>query len=137
MFEISKTDNKLEISFSAALKNIDKAAEETKSFLVMINKKEHTFNTVLVMREGLINAVIHGNKCDENKTVMYKLIFENQYLKMNISDEGNGFDWKKMFEKEADSTADCGRGLFIMKTYSSFMEYNQIGNQLLLSLKLI
>jgi len=137
MFDIVKNDNGLDLSFSAVLANIDRAAEETKKFLISINKKEHTFNTVLVMREALINAVIHGNKCNENKIVKYSLNYENKYLRMSISDEGCGFDWKATFERESDSTADCGRGLFIMKTYTSYIEYNEKGNKLLLKLKII
>ena len=137
MFDISKTLNNLEITFTPVLENIDKAAEETKSFLIDLDKKQHAFNVVLVIREGLINAVMHGNKCDKNKKVIYSIKYNKPDLLIKIEDQGSGFDWKECMVRKNDSTKDCGRGLVIMQKYAISAQYNDIGNKLLLKMNVL
>jgi len=133
----TKTQNSsLNITFSSSLDNIDEAAENTKKFLITHNKGDYVFNAILVMREGLSNAVIHGNQYDENKVVTYYCKLDNHDLIFEITDQGNGFDWKKELKKQQDTTAICGRGLYIMNIYSKSMTYNSIGNHLMLKLNL-
>jgi anti-sigma regulatory factor (Ser/Thr protein kinase) len=54
----------LDIALSATLENVDRAGEETKRFLESGGMGSCFFETVLVMREALTNAVIHGSGSD-------------------------------------------------------------------------
>ncbi|CAN2041489.1 hypothetical protein GMMP15_490030 [Candidatus Magnetomoraceae bacterium gMMP-15] len=130
MFKVYKNKNKLKISFSSMLKNIDDAAEETKKFLSECGHEKHEFNIILVMREALINATIHGNKHDEKKLVTYSLQYHNNKFSMKITDQGNGFDWQSILKKKSDINSENGRGLLIIKKYTKYFEYNKKGNKL-------
>ena len=132
MFDVSQRLNSIDLSFSATLENIDKAAKETKSFLRKIGIENQCFNFILCMREALTNAVIHG--CGKNcqKTVAYNLRIEGDYLIMEVKDNGRGFDWQAWLHKDPLPMNDSGRGLSIMKNYFPIIRYNEKGNRLIL-----
>jgi len=137
MFEMTKTDKKLAISFSSVLENIDIAADKTKQFLYEHNFKKQAFAILLILRESLINAVTHGNNSDENKLVKYELKLENNEIVIKVKDKGEGFDWKLRQKKEPDTRADSGRGMNIMSNYGKCLQYNEKGNCMEVSIKLI
>ncbi|OEU71873.1 MAG: hypothetical protein BA864_11085 [Desulfuromonadales bacterium C00003093] len=132
MFHISQKLNSIDLSFSATLENIDKAAKETKSFLRKIGIENQDFNIILCLREALTNSVIHG--CGKNcqKTVTCNLRIEGDYLIMEVEDNGRGFDWRAWSYKDPLPMNDSGRGLAIMKNYFSIIRYNEKGNRLIL-----
>ena len=137
-FNISQSPKILDLSFSATLENIDKAALETKRFLSSVRAARHTFDVVLVLREALANAVVDGSQLDASKIVAYTLRLEGNNLIMEIEDEGEGFDWQNHFGKKTPPHAESGRGLAIMETYCEEVVFNDKGNKLILkkSLKL-
>ena len=63
-FDIAKEPDKISIVCNSTMDNIDKIYEETRSFLKENNLNSEIFSVCLVMREGLTNAVRHGNKYD-------------------------------------------------------------------------
>lgn len=96
--------------------------------------RSHLFAIQLVMREGLTNAVRHGNCLNPSKTVRCSVDMKaDLMLHMEIEDQGKGFNWKKEQQcRDMDETADHGRGLMIMEQYFSRYWYNESGNKLLL-----
>ena len=135
MFKVSQNSNEIYLSFSAFLRNIDRAAEETKRFLKKAGKENQSFNIILGLREALINAVVHGSRNNSRRVIIYHLRIENDIFFIEVEDEGYGFDWRAYFEKGIPKLHDHGRGLAIMKRYFSAMKYNERGNKLLLVLK--
>jgi len=149
LFNILETPESITITFSSTMENIDRTCDETIRFLMNFFKglncpegadrykylKNHLFSIQLVMREGLTNAVRHGNCLNARKTVKCSVqMNQNQVLRMEIEDQGEGFDWKKEQLREVDTTgsAEHGRGLLIMEQYFSRYWYNDIGNRLVL-----
>jgi serine/threonine-protein kinase RsbW len=132
MFLVSKGSELLEICFSATLENVDTASKETKRFLAAAGIQGDTFDILLVMREGLTNAVIHGSQMNKQKSVKYRINFERHFLTMEIEDEGSGFDWRTQLGKKQSYTSDRGRGLAIMKEHFEDVRFNDKGNSLLL-----
>ena len=97
----------------------------------------HLFSINLVLREGLTNAVRHGNKNDPDKIVALTLSLARQdIIFVTIRDQGEGFDWKKAPEKGMAEAADHGRGILIMETYGTRYRYNRKGNILYLEKKI-
>ena len=89
------------------------------------------FNKVyLCISEAVINSIKHGNKFDINKVVSIVARYGNKKLNVEVSDEGEGFipqevenpTQKKNLKKES------GRGLFIIKSLSKQIEFNEKGN---------
>jgi len=124
----------LEIIFSAELESIDEIEHATRNFLALNVNSELLFNILLLMREALNNAVYHGCALDKTKLVRYALKLKNNSIIMEIEDEGRGFDWHQRLDSKAHSGSTHGRGLAIMKKFSSNMEYNDKGTLLTLTI---
>jgi len=134
MFDINKSAKNLSMIFSSVLQNIDRAADELRIFLIGIGKKSQAFHPLLVIREALINAITHGNRCDEKKMVKVNVSYQPEQIEIDVTDEGDGFLWEDIMKRENDDTIDHGRGLQIMKIYSHHLQYNTKGNQVKLTL---
>jgi serine/threonine-protein kinase RsbW len=129
-FEVSKDAGRLSIIFSSTMENIDRADLETRLFLEDELTDSQIFGVCLSMREGLTNAVKHGNHNDAGKMIKYVLTITEDRLILEIEDHGQGFDWRKASGKEPVSVSDHGRGLAIIDEYSSEFSFNEKGNQL-------
>jgi len=136
IFTVSRGASSLNMSFSSTLENIDQADEETKRFLCSAGLEAEAFGIRLAMREGLINAVVHGSRGDRHKIVKYGLRLENNHLIVEIEDQGGGFDWQFHMGKEPALTSESGRGLAIMRSYCTDVAYNGKGNKLVLRKKI-
>lgn len=143
LFTILETPESITITFSSSMKNIDRTCNEAMRFIAdwfeSVNYsnefKNNIFPIQLVMREGLTNAVRHGNRLDTCKTVKCCIrMTQNRLIHMEIEDEGEGFDWKKKRPKDIgiDETSEHGRGLLIIDKYFSKYWYNKVGNKLFL-----
>jgi serine/threonine-protein kinase RsbW len=109
--------------------------EEIVSLLVGLGYPQRdVFAVRLATEEALLNAIEHGNQCDERKrvTVSYRLGAEK--AEITVSDEGAGFD--------PDSVPDCtaadnlakprGRGIALMRGFMDSVEFGGKGNTLIL-----
>ena len=131
-FETTHKKNLLQISFPSTMENIDRADEETRAFLADHDLQSEIFSVCLCMREGLTNAVRHGNHDNASKIVRYSLALSGNRLIMEITDEGAGFDWKQIGGIEPVFADDHGRGLAIIQRYFSSYAFNKKGNKLTL-----
>ncbi len=130
IFDVKKESNKIFVKFSSTLELIDSAAEEVKILMSQDRLKKYSFGVLVVMREGLTNAVRHGNKNDPGKFVLFTIVIENDIITMEIEDEGDGFDWRKVkeacsVEEDVVALMDHGRGFPIIEEY--FDEYSYKG----------
>jgi len=135
MFTLSEKINYLEASFSAELNNIDKAGVVTEDFLASTNINYNSFDILLVMREALNNAVIHGCHSNVDKSVFYRVKLDRNELAMEVEDEGDGFDWRTILKREPRLDWDHGRGFPILKHYCDRICFNEKGNQLIIKIK--
>ena len=134
-FDVFKTEASIRFDFPSTMKNIDAVCEETILYLrsTLAGIEKHLFTINLVIREGLTNAVRHGNAGDPGKNVRFELsIINKEMIKMMIEDEGDGFDWRQQLNEILTDDQDHGRGIIIMGTYFSRYSYNEKGNILYL-----
>ncbi len=125
--------NHLMMQFPSKVDHINRVEEETRNFLVSNGLSAEIFSVCLAMREGLLNAVKHGNQLDAGKTVKYTLKFFDDILTMEIEDQGDGFDWQSIKHVHPSEKSEHGRGIFIMKRYFSEFKYHGKGNKLTLT----
>ena len=80
---------------------------------------------ILAVREGISNAIKHGNKCDLHKRVVVKMTFQNGELSVTIEDEGDGFDPAQVQNPllPENLLKSTGRGIFYMKSFMDGVEY--------------
>lgn len=134
-FNVRKTADSIDFTFSSTMGNIDDVCEQTTHYIQskIQGIEAVLFSINLVIREGLTNAVRHGNQSDPGKMVRFLLtIVNNESIKLMIQDEGEGFDWRKQQAKDLPENADHGRGIMIIKSYFTHYSYNDKGNVLYL-----
>ena len=78
---------------------------------------EHYGNVLIAMTEGVNNAIVHGNKLDEAKSVSVSCAINDKTLVFRITDEGPGFDYDNLPDPTAPENIEKphGRGVFLMR----------------------
>ncbi len=85
------------------------------------------------IHEMFINAFEHGNKGDTEKNIICKIKIFSDHLKIQIADEGEGFEIKdEIGEVLADPFAERGRGLAMTNLIYDQLFYNDLGNEVTL-----
>lgn len=111
------------ITIKSDTSNIDLVfAWAEKNLFVNIEEKTIIDNLKLCIQEAVVNAIIHGNKNDTNKSVIISYKISDCKLFVKVEDEGFGipeFLAKKDF---ADQTAEnllleSGRGVMLIKHF--------------------
>jgi len=100
---------------------------------------EDTFaNMMTCLNEAVINAIIHGNKLDPNKTVIINAEVEPKRIVWTITDEGDGFDYNNLADPTAPDRLEelTGRGVFILKHLADQCIFNTSGNEVELHFKI-
>ncbi len=134
-FDVLQDNGSIHFNFSSTMENIDHVIIGAIDYLYskMDGIKEHAFAINLVLREGLTNAIRHGNGNNPEKLVKLSLdIEENRLIKVAIEDQGDGFDWKSQLKAKLPEDEEHGRGMFIIDSYFNGYSYNDKGNILYL-----
>lgn len=93
------------------------------------------------LSEALANAIVHGNKNDPCKYVDLKIRKENQYLKITVKDEGQGFDPSAIPDptKPENLQRQSGRGFYLMNIFMDDVKISKLksGTRITMKKKLI
>ncbi|WP_207429550.1 ATP-binding protein [Pedobacter sp. SYSU D00535] len=95
-------------------------------------------NMLTCLSEATINAIIHGNKQDENKKVYINLeVHHGKRMQFTVADEGDGFDYNRLPDPTAPENLEnlTGRGVFIIKHLADQCIFNLKGNEVELHFK--
>lgn len=87
--------------------------------------EEVAFGVDMAIREAVTNAILHGNKKDEQKFVRVTAKSSSNSLEISVDDEGEGFnpeDVPNPTESENLLKAS-GRGIFFMRTFMNAVEW--------------
>ena len=82
--------------------------------------------------EMITNAIEHGNNFNNKKKVRVKISICAEYIRILISDEGSGFNWKEQLSTKEVGFAERGRGLIITSKVYDDLQFNSAGNQVCL-----
>ena len=88
------------------------------------------FGVHLAVEEALVNAIKHGNQHASDKSVNISYKMSPTRLRIQITDEGDGFDPDQVPDPTDEENLECpsGRGLMLMRSFMSRVEYNPQGN---------
>ena len=88
------------------------------------------FGVTLALEEALINAIKHGNQYDTNKRVHVVCKISRSRVRIEITDEGSGFNLQCIPDPTEDENLEkpSGRGIMLMRSYMSLVQYNDVGN---------
>ena len=126
----------LELSISSNRENI----REVESFIENARSRyqidEDLYGNIMVaVTESVSNAIIHGNGQDASKNVNLKLDMQASQLKIEVSDEGSGYDFDSIPDPTAPENLEKpgGRGVFLMKHLSDHIEFLDHGKRVQLT----
>jgi serine/threonine-protein kinase RsbW len=71
-------------------------------------------NILTCLTEAVKNGIIHGNHLDERKSVFVLLEEKVEGLLFTVIDQGEGYNYKAINEKDLDENA--GRGIVMIKS---------------------
>lgn len=95
-------------------------------------------NILIAALEAANNAILHGNKLDDNKNVNITFNIQEETLKIKVEDQGEGFDFGNIPDPTAPENIENvnGRGIFLMEKLSDGIEFEKNGSIVELEFKL-
>jgi serine/threonine-protein kinase RsbW len=106
------------LEMPSRLELLEKAREAVGQFAEVAGFDEDSLVDVQVaVHEALINAIVHGNQCDEARRVSLEMTFGCGCLDIRVGDEGRGFSPACIPDPLALENVfrSSGRGILLMK----------------------
>lgn len=103
-----------------------------------LKRREWSENDVfavhLALEEALVNAIKHGNKKDASKCVDVVCSIKSDRIRVQITDEGEGFDPEAVPDPtdEEHLEVPSGRGLMLMRCFMTTLKFNEKGNSVIM-----
>ena len=88
----------------------------------------------LAAEEAIVNAIVHGNKLDPSKVVRVACVVSPTLARIEVTDEGSGFDPASVPDCRLEDRLEApnGRGVMLMRTFRTRIEYSPRGNRVLM-----
>ena len=88
------------------------------------------FGLRLAVEEAVVNGIKHGNGGDPSKQVRIHYRVSPEQVLLLIEDEGQGFKPDELPDPRSDECLErpCGRGVFLMRFYMTWVQYSERGN---------
>lgn len=92
------------------------------------------FSVRLAVEEAIVNAIKHGNRNDASKRVRITCRVSATLVRIEIGDEGPGFDPSALPDPTDEQHIDApnGRGVMPMRSFMSLVAFNDRGNQVVM-----
>jgi serine/threonine-protein kinase RsbW len=103
-----------------------------------IGISQDNYGKILVATlEAVNNAITHGNKAYAQKMVDVEIEYDNNEIKITVTDEGDGFDPKKIPDPTMPENIEelSGRGVFLMTKLADAINFNEKGNSVTMYFK--
>ena len=80
----------------------------------------------VALRESVVNAIKHGNRCEEHRRVQVEFLVGTGALEVRVTDEGRGFDPAGVADPVAPENLlkPDGRGIFFMRSFMDEVSYS-------------
>jgi len=94
-------------------------------------------NMLVALTEAVNNAIIHGNRLDDDKNVNLSFNHYGNEYKFIVIDEGEGFDFNNVPDPTSPENIEKpdGRGIFLMKNLANEVNYFDSGSRVELVFK--
>lgn len=96
------------------------------------------FNIKLAIQEAVINAVEHGNKLNPELSVVVDISADARNLAIQVTDQGEGFDYKSIPDPTDPGNIEKlrGRGIFLIQYVMDKMEFSNKGRTIKMTKRL-
>jgi serine/threonine-protein kinase RsbW len=115
-----------ELSLPSRIETVAAAAAAVAEFIGRSGVSEDAaFGIDMAVREAVTNAVLHGNRQDETKTVDIVLKSSPDAVEISVHDQGPGFNPEEVPDPTANENIlkASGRGIFFMRTFMDEVDW--------------
>ena len=116
-----------ELSLPSRIETVATAAAAVAEFLNRSGiSEEAAFGIDMAVREAVTNAVLHGNRQDESKTVDVTLKSSPDAVEISVHDQGAGFNPDEVPDPTAAENIlkSSGRGIFFMRNFMDEVDWS-------------
>lgn len=116
------------VSTTAEMRDFIERVSQKMAIVGYVDKE--VFAVRLGLEEAIVNAIKHGNRMNPKKKVSLRYAVDHREVVVEIQDEGAGFNPSELPDPLAPENLErpCGRGVFLIKSYMSWVKYNDKGN---------
>ena len=115
-----------ELSLPSRIDTVATAAAAVAEFIGRSGVSDDAaFGIDMAVREAVTNAVLHGNRQDEKKTVDIVLKSSPDAVEISVHDQGPGFNPEDVPDPTATENIlkTSGRGIFFMRTFMDEVDW--------------
>jgi len=115
-----------ELSLPSQIETVAAAAAAVAEFISRSGiSDDAAFGIDMAVREAVTNAVLHGNRKDDNKTVDIVLKSSPDAVEISVHDQGPGFNPEDVPDPTAKENIlkTSGRGIFFMRTFMDEVDW--------------
>jgi serine/threonine-protein kinase RsbW len=115
-----------ELSLPSRIDTVATAAAAVAEFLGRLGiSDEAAFGIDMAVREAVTNAVLHGNRQDEEKVVDINLKSSPEAVEISVHDQGPGFNPEEVPDPTTQENIlkTSGRGIFFMRTFMDEVDW--------------
>ena len=132
---MAMTEHRVSYTLDSSLETIDNAEEKATRIATELGFAEDEIMQIsMAVREGAVNAVLHGNAYAPDKKVILAFERTGSDLIITIQDQGRGMDLNKIPNPLAPENLlkTSGRGIFLMRSFMDVVEIRptQAGTEL-------
>jgi serine/threonine-protein kinase RsbW len=116
-----------ELSLPSRIETVAAAAAAVAEFISRSGiSDDAAFGIDMAVREAVTNAVMHGNREDDNKTVDIVLKSSPDAVEISVHDQGPGFNPEDVPDPTAKENIlkTSGRGIFFMRTFMDEVDWS-------------
>ena len=122
---MAMTEQRLSYTLDSTLETVDSAEEKATRIATDLGfGEDEVLQISMAVREGAVNAVLHGNAYAADKKVILDFEQTPQDLVITIRDQGKGMDLSKIPNPLAPENLlkTSGRGIFLMRSFMDVVE---------------
>src|SRR3954468_6364665 len=122
---MAMTEQRVSYTLDSSLETIDSAEEKATRIATELGFGEDEIMQIsMAVREGAVNAVLHGNAYAKDKKVTLAFERTGSDLVITIRDQGPGMDLSKIPNPLAPENLlkTSGRGIFLMRSFMDVVE---------------
>ena len=123
------TTNRGSMTLESELSSVDPVEQKAEALAREAGFDDDTSSQIaMVVREAVINAILHGNQKDPAKRVHCSFELSDRALKICIADEGPGLDPDTVPDPLAPENIlrSSGRGIFLMRAIMDEVHFHQL-----------
>lgn len=122
--------------------NLSRVKDDFRDYLSLLDYPKSDINKIIVcLEEMFLNAWIHGNKKNPEKTILIDYTLDTIEARISLLDQGDGFNPEKvpdptdinrllkLIEADEEEQYSHGRGISLTKFNMDDVVYNEKGNQ--------